>query len=123
MIARRYRLWCWLVRALIPEGLPGTYVLWDEDKPRYVGRSDTNLRRRLLEHSLNWPGAYFTFDVAHGAGFAFDMECSLFHALSDQTVNRNHPQRPTLESDCPFCAATVKRITGARLAAPGSVVQ
>lgn len=120
MIGRRYRLWPWLVRALIPEGLPGTYVLWEVSNPFYVGRSDTSLQRRLLEHALNWPVAYFTFDIAQTPGLAFDMECSLFHALGEQTINRRHPHRSTIRSTCSFCTTTLQNVREDRLFAPNA---
>lgn len=93
MIPRRYALKPWLIRALLPESIIGTYVLWSPTAPVYVGRSDTSLRRRLIEHAGVWPDIFFTYDIAFSAQDAYAMECSLFHALGDHTSNIDHPQR------------------------------
>ncbi|TJY69469.1 GIY-YIG nuclease family protein [Arthrobacter sp. CAU 1506] len=119
MKPRRYALRPWLIRALIPEGVIGAYVLWSRGTPAYVGRSDTSLRRRLLEHSQNRPHAYFTYDVVFSAHNAYAMECCLFHALADQTSNLIHPQRPSIhEPPCPFCIETVRIVRSNRLDIP-----
>ncbi|MGW7314629.1 GIY-YIG nuclease family protein [Streptomyces sp. NPDC054865] len=83
----------------------GSYVLYTSmGLPRYVGRSDTDIRRRLLRHCTDQRGAYFTYDVHNNAVSAFDMECALFHALSPQLTNRIHPDRPDFhETACVFC--------------------
>ncbi|MFB4293447.1 GIY-YIG nuclease family protein [Nonomuraea sp. ATR24] len=116
MSTRRYRLKPWLIRALIPEGVMGSYVLWGPAAPVYVGRSETSLRRRLIEHSQNWPNSFFTYDVAFTAQNAYTMECSLFHALGDRTTNVDHPQRSAAsDPGCPFCLDTLKEIRSNRL--------
>ncbi|MFK0402735.1 hypothetical protein ACIQTT_10425 [Microbacterium sp. NPDC090225] len=117
MNPRRMLLTPWLIRACIPDGTVGTYTLWDSAGPVYIGRSDTCLRRRLLEHAAKWPvGIYFTFDVSHSVHDAFTMECSLFHALGDTTTNIDHPPRPRLgDPPCPFCASSFHATRGNRL--------
>jgi hypothetical protein len=115
MTSRRYALKPWLIRALIPAHVIGAYVLWSPEAPVYVGRSDTCLRRRLLEHSQNWPHSYFTYDVAFSTHDAYSMECSLFHAL-DRTANIAHPQRPQSgQPSCPFCFGAVRAARDGRL--------
>lgn len=115
-MTRRYLLRPWLIRALIPHGVLGTYVLWSPTAPVYVGRSDTSLRRRLLEHARVWPDIFFTYDVAHSPEDAYAMECSLFHALGDGTTNVDHPRRFTFaDTGCDFCLDTVAQIREARL--------
>jgi hypothetical protein len=105
---RRFRLSPWLVRALIPDGVIGVYVLWSPTAPVYVGRSDTSLRRRLLEHARTWPDVFFTFDVAFSPEDAYRMECCLFHALADRTTNIDHPQRVTSDdAGCDICPNTL----------------
>ncbi|GAB2646731.1 hypothetical protein GCM10009743_22980 [Kribbella swartbergensis] len=52
MTSRRYRLSPWLIRVIIPPATLGAYVLWDDSAPIYVGRSDTDLRRRLISHAI-----------------------------------------------------------------------
>lgn len=113
---RRYALKPWLVRALIPKHVIGTYVLWSPSAPVYVGRSDTSLRRRLLEHSRTWPDIYFTYDVAVSVEAAYSMECSLFHALGEHTTNADHPQRASgHDVECIFCMTTFQDIQLNRL--------
>ncbi|WP_308313242.1 GIY-YIG nuclease family protein [Streptomyces sp. CBG30] len=54
------------MRSLIPPQRIGTYVLYGEDWSRqYVGRSDTDVRRRLLRHCSDRRADYFTYDVHH----------------------------------------------------------
>ncbi len=95
----------WLIRALIPASVVGTYVLYTSTGvPRYVGRSDTDVRRRLLRHCTDRAGSYFSYDVHHTPANAFEMECALFHALSPHLVNRIHPDRPNFHTtSCTFC--------------------
>lgn len=109
----------WLIRAMIPAGTIGTYTLWDDGKPIYIGRSDTCLRRRLIEHASKRPaGLYFTFDVSRSPQDAYAMECSLFHAIGDDTTNIDHPPRANHEDPaCPFCRESLDTILNNRLGA------
>ncbi|MEO9322233.1 hypothetical protein ABFT23_02000 [Nocardioides sp. C4-1] len=108
MNARRYQLRPWLIRTLLPPTTIGAYVLWESDRPVYAGRSDTSLRRRLLEHAGRRSAEYFSYDAASSVSAAFDMECSLFHALGSGLRNSIHPQRPyDRHHDCAFCASSV----------------
>lgn len=121
MTGRRYRLSPWIVRALIPPAVIGVYVLWSPTAPVYVGRSDTSLRRRLLEHSRSWPDIFFTYDVAFSPDDAYRMECCLFHALGDHTTNIDHPQRVSVDqTGCDICPDTLlPRLERRRFAALG----
>ncbi|MEU3502190.1 GIY-YIG nuclease family protein [Streptomyces hundungensis] len=94
-----------LVRALIPPQRIGTYVLYaDDGRPTYVGRSDTDIRRRLLRHCSDRRGDYFTYDVHHSATSAYMVECALFHLLTPDASNRIHPARPEGHRvPCTFC--------------------
>lgn len=105
MRPRALRLRSWLVRALIPPHRIGTYVLYTADgKPTYIGRSDTDIRRRLLQHCTDRHGDYFTYDVYPSAISAYDVECALFHLLTPQVSNRIHPDRPDFHPiPCTFC--------------------
>jgi hypothetical protein len=116
MIQRRFVLRPWLVRSLLPVETIGTYVLWDRKAPFYAGRSDTSLQRRLVEHARVHRDTYFTFDVSHTADLAFDMECSLFHALHGRLRNQIHPGRPGYSTaTCPFCRDHLLQVRIARL--------
>lgn len=117
---RLMRLRPWLVRAAVPAGLRGTYVLHRDDaQPFYVGRSDTDLRRRLLQHCAAGLADYFTYDVHLTAQVAFDVECSLFHALSGPLANVIHPDAPDGSgARCAFCPDQLRDVLEGRLTAP-----
>jgi hypothetical protein len=52
MISHRVcRLEPWFLRALIPPDQVGSYIFYRAEAPICVGRSDTDLRRRLLQHA------------------------------------------------------------------------
>lgn len=113
---RIYRLRPWLVRAMIPPALIGTYVLYRDRTAVYIGRSDRDLQQRLLQHSTAGRGDYFTYDIHRHPLIAFDVECSLFHALNEGLTNRIHPDHPNYqEAKCPFCADTLSDIRNSRL--------
>ena len=101
---RAYRLASWMVRALIPESRIGSYVLIDRDEPVYVGRSDTCLRRRLLQHAHRRRAEYFAYNVHHTRIQAYTMECALYHALAPQIRNLIHPDSPDqAAARCSYC--------------------
>lgn len=101
---RAYALTSWMVRALIPEARIGSYVLIDSGEPVYVGRSDTCLRRRLLQHAHRQRAEYFAYNVHHTRIQAYTMECALYHALTPQIRNRIHPDSPDRAVvRCSFC--------------------
>ena len=106
---RRFSLRPWLIRALIPSHRVGTYVLSRQADVVYIGRSDTDLRRRLIEHALNrGASTYFTYAIHRSALMAYDDECSLFHAVGDRTTNIAHPQSPAgVTAPCGFCQANL----------------
>lgn len=91
---RLFKLKPWLVRALIPQGCAGTYLLYSFGQPVYAGRSDEDLRNRLVAHAQIKRADYFGFSVLADADRAFDMECALFHALRTTTTNLIHPASP-----------------------------
>jgi len=113
---RAYRLAPWLVRALIPPGVTGTYVLLANGHAIYTGRSDTDLRRRLVEHARAGRGEFFDFDAHAHRRAAFVTECAAYHALGAGLENRIHPASPAgTGDDCPFCPATIAATIGGRL--------
>jgi hypothetical protein len=92
-------------RALIPESRIGSYVLIDGDKPVYVGRSDTCLRRRLLQHANRQRAEYFAYNIHHTRIQAYTMECALYHALIPEIRNLIHPDSPDQTAvRCSFCS-------------------
>lgn len=112
MTRRLLRLRPWLVRALIPANQIGTYLLYtDQGNLFYIGRSDTDIQRRLVRHSTDRRGEYFTYDIHHTVTSAFDVECALFHIHADKLSNRLHPDRPDFHLvTCAFCPHSAARI-------------
>ena len=87
---------------------PGNYALgYTKDGTfyvKYVGRSDTDLNKRLKD----WVGKYkkFKFSYATSPKAAFEKECHNYHDFgeSDKLDNDNHPQRPDGTNwKCPVC--------------------
>ena len=110
MRGRAFRLVPWVVRAVIPPGLPGSYILSDGQSPIYAGRSDTDVRARLLVHARERNGLYFAYDVHPGSWQAFLAESAAFHLLDGTSSNEIHPARPFGEElDCPFCPTSIRR--------------
>lgn len=110
---RAWQLSPWAVRVLIPPAVIGAYLLGEPSLAgrfvfQYVGRSDTDLRRRLLEHWKLGTALYFRAIPCRDAAEAFKTECFLWHALKDDLPLRNvlHPDSPNgRESHCPYCVA------------------
>ncbi|WP_059170462.1 hypothetical protein [Bacillus sp. FJAT-27445] len=100
----------WLIKALIPSGNIGSYVLYKRSQmtnihlPIYIGRSDTDLQRRLCNHPYLGKATHFQFDITNSPEKAFLMECSLYHALVNVLENKIHPAVPVdSKLKCPFC--------------------
>ena len=111
---RLYRLAPWLVRAVVPDAVAGSYTLFSDATAVYTGRSDTDLRRRLLNHAHYRRAEYFDFDSHTGPHGAFLVECATYHAVGPGLRNRIHPGAPAGSGEtCPFCRSTaLATITG-----------
>lgn len=95
-----------LIRAFIPVGTVGTYLLLQGERPIYVGRSDRCLRTRLVSHELASEASHVTFSPCRTAHHAFSIEADWYHRLADVEGARNaiHPARPAgSRASCPFC--------------------
>lgn len=92
----------------VPNNRVGYYTLHDSALTvRYVGRSDTDLRRRLLEH-LEDDYTYFSFSFAATPQEAFHGECAEYHRnYYNPLDNEMHPDKPDalLYCPCPVCGA------------------
>lgn len=105
---RLYKFVPWLIRALIPKGCRGTYVLYTRKEntiePVYIGRSDTDLQRRLLSHPYLETAdffEYYTFDTIEKT---FISEAALYHCFEGMLLNHIHPSKPANSKlQCPFC--------------------
>lgn len=96
-----------VVRALVPEGRAGVYMLLRDGMTFYVGRSDTCLRTRLAAHPLLHLATHVTWEPCESPLKAYRLESAWFHALqlTAELTNRNHPAHPSGEpNDCPFCS-------------------
>lgn len=86
---------------------PGNYALsYSNDgtfSVNYVGRSDTDLNRRLKEH-LGSGYKRFKYSYASTPEEAFDKECRNYHDFTPRD-NGNHPDRPRGATwRCPQCS-------------------
>jgi hypothetical protein len=110
-LALAHRLTPDVIRTFVPAAQPGTYRLHRHGGVVYLGRSDTDLRRRLLEHALARRGDHFTWHVHSSAWAAWIDECSQWHDLPGLAENLVHPARPDSSDDrCPFCPETLRLI-------------
>lgn len=81
---------------------PGVYLFYRTyvGPPRYVGRSDTDLHRRMR----NRPYVYYQFKPCASPADAYRWECLYYHRYYDTLDNRIHPARPAAErAICPIC--------------------
>ncbi|PFD44779.1 hypothetical protein [Bacillus cereus] len=120
MTARLYKFTPWLIKLLIPKGYKGSYILYSKNKqtvvPIYVGRSDTDLQRRLLKHPYLNVAHFFEYYIFDSAEKAFLSEAALYHCFQDDLKNVIHPAVPTHSLlKCPFCNKTYVETTNNRI--------
>ena len=85
----------------------GTYCLGYRSNettfhPKYVGRSDTDLNKRLKD----WVGEYKRFKFMYHTTIkqAYEKECHLYHDWKDHIDNDVHPATPEgTDYTCPVC--------------------
>lgn len=84
----------------------GYYVLLSRSEVvRYVGRSDDDVRARLLDHAYAGKYYYFKFDYETSQKANFEHECNLYHDHYDTLDNKIHPDRPKGKDwQCPKCS-------------------
>ena len=95
-----------VVGAHLPPGVTGSYLLYHGLTPVYVGRSDTCLRRRLMEHPLRRIASHVAWEPTISEDRAFLVESFWFHQLELGPYHLNviHPARPTASHRvCPYC--------------------
>ncbi len=95
-----------IVNLVVPRR-PGVYVFYRGEWPgipAYVGRSDTDLRSRILASAAHhWGIRWFSFQDAPSPLEAFDLECGYYHTLRP-TDNLMHPDAPAgTDIACPVC--------------------
>lgn len=72
----------------------------------YVGRSDTDIVKRLNDHARDAKYPQFKFSYFSSAKAAFEKECALFHDFGGTKTLDNdvHPARPANSGwSCPAC--------------------
>jgi hypothetical protein len=98
------------VEAAVDQRSPGAYALGRTNEVgtfviSFVGRADSDLGARLLEHvAVEW---YPHFKAVYCAtpNAAFEKECSLFHDFGQRALdNKTHPAPPPNSTwQCPRC--------------------
>ncbi|MCV6620117.1 MAG: hypothetical protein OIF51_00015 [Cellvibrionaceae bacterium] len=84
------------ISELIPNGIPGAYVLYKDEQPIYVGRSDTCLKRRLLSHDYRTLATHATWQIANNPEQAYHYECFWYDWAKEKPgfLNQISPARP-----------------------------
>ena len=101
-----------LIRKMIKKDEPGVYVLGNEQNgefvPRYVGRSDYSLRKRLLTHNHLYEYDYVVFRTVSCSKEAFYTESKWWHDCNNngyEIDNKIHPDAPSgTYIECPYCS-------------------
>lgn len=96
------------IEAIIADNRIGNYALGyvSEDRfhVQYVGRSDTNLKERLLSHIDEEDYRYFKFSYADFPAQAYKKECKNYHDFRRGLKNKIHPDKPVgTNLKCPCC--------------------
>jgi len=87
-----------VINRLIWPGQTGNYVLGLKDEsgefvPKYIGRSDTDLRGEMMSKLATMKYPYFKYSIGHPV-VAFEIECAQFHNFRKTLENRSHPASP-----------------------------
>lgn len=92
------------VRNHARSGWKGVYQLLNSrgGPPRYVGRSDTDVQRRLLTQARQTDYNYFIVEHKQTAADAWKREAHLYHYHKSDLDNKTHPTPPEGMS-CPVC--------------------
>ena len=96
------------IRSKVTKTSAGNYALGRKNekgtfKVAYVGRSDTDVRARLLSWIGKATRPHFKFSYASSPKAAFEKECVNYHDFKPPG-NSNHPDRPANTSwKCPKC--------------------
>ena len=101
------------VNKIVPENVMGNYAflqkkwLAGEYIVRYVGRSDSDLKKEIKQQMKTDRAegcTYFMFSIAKSKKGAFEKECRNYHDFGGNTKlhNKNHPDKPDgTEYECP----------------------
>lgn len=98
MGAAVYRFQVEVIDRVVVPGQPGNYVIGERSEtgeffPRFIGRSDTDVRSELK--SKLGVVRYPFFKVSNsGPRNAYDLECAQYHTFRAQLDNKTHPVGP-----------------------------
>ncbi len=104
------------IRAMVPEGVVGAYLLLKGERPFYVGRSDNCLANRLCGHELLDEASHVVWEVCRDPVRAFHCEAFWYDRSrgTPSLRNRVHPARPAgFDGECPFCSISAESIRAA----------
>lgn len=91
------------ITALLPKQTIGAYVLISHGQPIYVGRSDSCLRTRLLNHEHRSKGSHVIWEIKKSSLEAYHQECFWYQALKQKLINQIAPALPSgIHSISPF---------------------
>jgi len=97
------------IKKNIPNDSTGAYFLgYEKNKKffiKYIGRSDTRLRSRLIDHVKNEEEEYthFNYQITKTLLDAYKIECREWHN-DFELDNKIHPRKPkNLDYKCPYC--------------------
>lgn len=102
-----------VIRAFVPSQTIGVYILYNEGKPIYVGRSDSCIQTRLCGHELLCKSTHFSWEPCSSPKKAYLLEALWYHKLQmqGQNLNQIHPGKPAgWIGECPFCTTAHETI-------------
>ena len=100
-----------IIRQVVEPDCIGVYVLGMEKSGhfhyRYIGRSDTDLQKRMLTHNYLDKLSYFIFQYVDTPREAFLLESKWWHDCVSRRIplyNKVHPSAPKhIPCTCPYC--------------------
>ena len=95
-----------VLKTVIPRGQIGAYLLLNNGKPIYIGRSDHCILTRLLRHERIKNATHVVWEPCKSVDQAFALEAAWYHhpQIGGSLINQIHPARPKgYQGDCPFC--------------------
>lgn len=99
------------VNEIVTRTTAGNYALGYLNEERtfivqYVGRADSDVRARLLQH-IDEDYSHFKYSYATSPKEAFEKECKNYHDFGENNKLKNkiHPDRPSNSKawKCPVC--------------------